>query len=246
MKTMGKYVENGSLKEGNLCYWAEWEPPSTVEGISQRGNALNPNYLHTPALPENIPYNEGLQNTDPYIFDGPFKYLLCRQFRQKPRLNISRMTGIPEGSLILFGSNKNISGVQHFLLDTILVVQSRIPYNPRNNPLTNRISKSYNDIVYTKAFQYYIQDLNLTLYQGATFEMRIDDMFSYVPSKIYKSPSDSFQRISIPKSVYIAPGMNTGFRESRNLSIKEIRNYWEVLVTITREHACLLGVEFWI
>jgi hypothetical protein len=244
MTTKGKYVSENGLVESPLCYWAEWEPPSHVREISQRENSLNPRYLHTPALPETIPFEEGLQNTDPYIFDGPFKYLLCRQFRQRPRLNTSRMTGIPEGSLILFGSNKSINGVHHFLLDTVIVVKSRVLYNPRNNPLTNRISRTYNDLVYTKAFQYYTEDLNLTLYMGATFKDKIDEMFSFVPSKIYNSPENSFQRISVPGSDYIAPGMNTGFNETRNLSSGEIREYWNELVRITRDMECLLGVEF--
>ncbi len=161
-----KYLENNEVNIGEVFFWGEWEPQSSVRKLSQNGNPLNPKWLHKPCfLPNPIPNNNSLQNTDPFIFENEFKYLVCQQFKRRPRLRTTSLTQIEQGSLILFGSAKYPRTPNAiFQLDTVFVINSWIDYNPRNNPLDlPNISGLYRDVVYKKVFPRRAPNINLRL-----------------------------------------------------------------------------------
>ena len=60
------------------------------------------------------------QNTDPFIFETPFKYALCQQK--------AKMKHLARGSVILFGSQVD---TMDFCLDTVFVVGGWIEYSNR-------------------------------------------------------------------------------------------------------------------
>jgi len=108
----GEYVtESGKIKEADLLFWGEWEPPSDVQVLQGAAtDKLMPQWLHRPQLP--LPDSGlaraaassgckptkqikgtcggghcagekvGLQNTDPFVFGSCFKYFICKQFQR--------------------------------------------------------------------------------------------------------------------------------------------------------------------
>jgi hypothetical protein len=84
LRSKGNYVKNDSLIEDKeLIFWGEWEPPTNVSSLHPL-NDLYPQWLHSRVLPLNITGCFGdLQNTDPYVFDGAFRYFVCQQARLK-------------------------------------------------------------------------------------------------------------------------------------------------------------------
>jgi hypothetical protein len=83
----GSYVDNNKLKDGNLTFWGEWEPPSYVTEFEYQENKFFPGWLHKPYLPNILPnsngYQASFQNTDPCVFGDSFKYFVCKQFKPK-------------------------------------------------------------------------------------------------------------------------------------------------------------------
>ena len=78
----GTYVKkDDTISSGELTFWGEWEPPSSVRTLIQpNGDPLYPRWLHKPFLPSKLPtprtqntLNAGCQggsyqNTDPFVF----------------------------------------------------------------------------------------------------------------------------------------------------------------------------------
>jgi len=243
----GDYVDNNQVQCGYLMFWCEWEPPSHVVPLNQNGNNLYPAWLHISDLPNPIPHGQQLQNTDPYIFDTEFKYLLCQQFRPNPFPHPTQLSILDIGSLILFGSVINARSPNAFFqLDTVFVVADWIDYNPHNNPLNiPQISQMYFDIVYDKAFFNNQIDIDLRLYRGATFNNRINGMYSFVPAQIFNGQDFGFPRIGLMNMNYITNNLTQSFRITNNLPNNIIHDFWDNLVQISRQNNCIEGVRFY-
>jgi hypothetical protein len=93
-----------------MVFWGEWEPPSNVKKLSSEPTKFFPQWLHSPYLPSILPnsagYQQSYQNTDPCVFDGQFKFLVCKQFKPKNR-TLTPLAKLEKGSIILFGSTAN-------------------------------------------------------------------------------------------------------------------------------------------
>lgn len=246
----GDYIKDNKLFKNKLMFWGEWEPTSHVKILNQNENPLNPKWLHTPYLPEPIPNSKDLQNTDPFIFENEFKYLLCQQFRQKPRLSQTQLAKhLDCGSLIIFGSIGNAKKPDAFFqLDTVFVVAKSIVYNPLKVPLNlPQISQSYFDIVYSKAFPSNQPDLDLCLYSGATFKNQINGMYSFVPSKLFNNKGIGFPRIGLTNRdvMYISNNLSQGFKITNGLCSKQIETIWQTIVKKSREQDCVEGIGFY-
>jgi hypothetical protein len=245
----GDYVNNGQLFKGNLMFWGEWEPASNIQPLNQNGNPLYPNWIHFPYLPNQIPNATGLQNTDPFVYDIEFKYLLCQQFRHHP-LNQTQLAHLDAGSLILFGSAKyprNPNAL--FQLDTVFVVADWIVYNPSMQALQPPvISQNYFNIVYSKAYpnNQLNPNLALRLYKGATFNKKINGMYSFSPSQLYDNNNIGFPRISLMNlPPYIVNNLSQGFHITNNLDLNIVQSFWEQIVNISRQNGCIEGVRFY-
>lgn len=243
----GEYIQNGQIDTAKLMFWGEWEPMSHVQKLNQNGNSLNPKWLHEPYLSNPIPNTIGLQNTDPFVFDNDFKYLLCQQFRKRPRLNITQLANLSAGSLILFGSVINAKMPNAFFqLDTVLVVNDWIPYNPLTASLNPTIiTKPYYDVVYSKAYQNNQPNLDLRLYRGATFFNQIHGMYSFVPSQLYNGNKTGFSRIRLCNMKYLTNNLSQGFKITNNLNLNLIQKFWQKIVDISRQKGCVEGTRFY-
>lgn len=77
LRSPGRYVApDGSIREGTLVFWGEWEPPSrVVDRWAQDGR--KPRFLHEPSW--TAPVDSGLANTDPWVFGERFRFSNCKQ-----------------------------------------------------------------------------------------------------------------------------------------------------------------------
>ena len=104
----GEYVSScGRVKTGDLTFWGEWEPPSSVVRLENSPDEGHPTWLHRPCLPAEDPQRPAgasscspvrtkdrcsascsgtktgtPQNTDPYVFGPCFKYFVCKQIKR--------------------------------------------------------------------------------------------------------------------------------------------------------------------
>ena len=133
MRVEGQHVERPGAKPvgGEVVLWGEWEPESEVAAIVKRLPG-GPRGLHRPyyVRPGAFRWGEqGLQNTDPFVFGDRFLYTLCRQWRgSSGRPTVLR--DLASGSLILFGSLKGGA----FVLDTALVTDAGVLHDSRTWP----------------------------------------------------------------------------------------------------------------
>jgi len=262
----GSYIEKDIRKEGKLLFWGEWEPPSYVEKIDAQTNcshySKNPEYLHTPVLPnlDKIKeYQEAhcYQNTDPFVFGNNFIYAICLQKNEKFR----DLRKLEKGSLILFGSRDELG--YRFVIDTVFIVKEIIPYFSLDD-IKNKNLGLYPEII-TKMIlnkEMKVDDPEgLTLYIGATYDNKENGMFSFVPAKTYNNEKEGFPRFFMPDEFYennkynkyfsrwqkrdgkIYEGKNTGIKSSSDVDIDEIYSFWEYLKDeISKNH--VLGFNF--
>jgi hypothetical protein len=183
MEAAGQYVDRGEKRSGQLRFWGEWEPPSSVMPL-ERNDEDFPAWLHTPLTP---PTPVGIcQNTDPCVFNGAFKFLICKQFKKKGPTSLARLEA---GSVILFGSIKDPEDEKRarFLLDTVFVVGDYLKYNTARIAQMNdpRIDRFYKRIALHRAFGRVEEPgMDLRLYFGATFEESVEGMYSFAPAEL--------------------------------------------------------------
>jgi hypothetical protein len=258
----GSYIKDDKKHDGELLFWGEWEPPSSVTKLKQQTYCppygINPQYLHRPFLPSDDQlrkYQEKnyYQNTDPFVFGNNFIYGICLQKMQSLRR-------LEPGSLILFGSCVNY----RFVIDTIFVVKTADPYYSLDDIKKLKLEK-YSDIV----TQFIINKCGkidpshgLTLYTGATFDDQIHGVYSFVPAKVFNGEEIGFPRFFMPNEFYesknnrinkyfsecpiegerIIERKNQGIKIT-SASIEEISAFWEYIKTeVSKDH--VLGVNF--
>lgn len=274
LQSNGFYITEGITepKPEVLMFWGEWEPPTDVSGKLSMPNRFYPKWLHSRRNPVTIPLNfGGLQNTDPFVFDGPFRYFLCHQCQN---MEPTDLANLDNGSLILFGSNGSDNGTDFFKLDTVFVVRTSVPYDVSQNNHTlflNHSTQDYYDTAYLRAFpNLHFYPLQLRLYEGATFNSQIHGMYSFVPSKIKGTSKIGFPRVTLisnnfvnefqshvanqlsvgndinPNGNFITDKLNINFKETPNVDIQIIRAVWEKIVNISRSapNLCVEGLEF--
>jgi len=119
----------------DLCLWGEWEAPSlVVHRWPTRGRLAGlPRVLHRPRLAP-LPSTGIVQNSDPLVFGNAFRYSNCRQstrYTHRPQ----KQQCLDLGSVVLFGSKQGGA----FVLDTCLVVRSRLSYTLDDAPVVDGI-----------------------------------------------------------------------------------------------------------
>lgn len=243
----GSYIDDNKLKVGDLIFWGEWEPPSYVTEFECQENKFFPKWLHKPYLPNTLPKSDEnqaiFQNTDPCVFGDSFKYFLCKQFKQKNK-SLTPLAKLDKGSLILFGSTANQNKADAFFqLDTVFVVSEFIEYDISDPNALSELGV-YRDFVFKMAFpQPSDYSLKLRLYKGATFKNTVEGMYSFSPAKIWENQKVGFPRISLKDMDYITNNLNAAPKIS-NVSMNEIKGFWNKIVEITKNNDCVEGVEF--
>lgn len=241
MKLPGAYcIDTASAPEQSpgLLFWGEWESRADVRLIGP-GAA---HALYVPIYPV-FPGTPGLQNTDPFVFDGPFLYCCCKQLRDDGTATYLR--NLERGDVILFGSQ--VAG--RFLLDTVFVIRESQLFDSARGPkeLKGRLADSFIEATLKPLAnpgrgrcETGCGPGEYRLYWGATPGARVDGMFSYAPAKLADDPVNSFERPSLENLEFIENGMNMGFR---NCYCPE-RQGWEIVTRVVTERGLTLGTSF--
>jgi hypothetical protein len=144
----GRYLHAGSLEEGEIAFWGEWEPESEVINTISNRLPHGPRYIYKPyyIVPKSY---QGLQNTDPFVFGERFYYEGCQQ---RTKNGPTQLRYLSRGSVILFGSCIDKS---YFVLDTVFVVDDWVDHS-RNNYrelLSNAVPEAYKDVTISPWYQ---------------------------------------------------------------------------------------------
>ena len=233
MQFRGGWVDRDSGRcTGDLVAWGEWEPESElVRELDQPGgDSLYPRYLWNPYYTPKDDHT-GLHNTDPFIFGERIMYSNCGQ-AAKPGLK-----HLGDGSVIAFGSGKNVEGRRRRVLNTVLVVKDSVLYDA-----AYRL-----DHWVPEAFMVAMGEM-LTrsgrLYLGATPDDSVDGMFSFFPASSAGGTS-GFPRplIDLPPEYFNPRSWQAPKGVRRDRTAGELRMIWESLVSQVRERGLLIGTH---
>jgi hypothetical protein len=276
IRATGDYVDaqNRLIQGESLLFWGEWEPPSDVERLAKRPDKFYPRWLHHPYLPAVIPTGAasacspagnicdpkcaeaGPQNTDPFVFEGAFKYFVCKQ----ARVNFTKTTGmatLEAGSVILFGSTSGRERKDAFFqLDTVFVIKDWIEYDPsdlksvRSHP---EVSPLYDQLALSKAFPKAVgTSIKLRLYRGATLSDPVNGMYSFSPARVCTAPPVGFQRVKLKAtdfktklkgSEFLTNNLQSAPKYTKG-SADEIKSAWLEIREASRTQGCVEGVRF--
>ncbi len=243
MRSSGRYVDrNDVCSAAELTFWGEWEAPSDVVYEWTASEPL-PRFLHVPLWEKPGPPNR--QNTDPWVFGDCFLYGNCKQLTSAG--NPSALQGLTPGSIILFGSEVN----GEFVIDTVFVVKDSCPYMPSKPPCTEYPFRD--DAFCFCTIESLCEPSSpcagdiFTLYRGATFDERINGMYSFVPCKRTDSARCRFARPPIELPGYVNPKSQqtpsgAGTKDQR--SAREAHDQWDKVRHQVLRADCLLGVWF--
>lgn len=236
MSLRGEWIGQGSIKHtGKLYAWGEWEPESELLGELQQpsGDAQYPRYLWRPCFMPRDDY-QGLHNTDPFIFGESFLYSNCGQ-GSKPGLR-----HLDSGSVIAFGSGKEINGERQWMLDTVLVVKDSVDYHPP--AMLKGLSGSLPD-AFLVATGGMLTDSG-RLYRGATFDDPVNGMFSFFPA-IPAGGNSGFPRplIDLPSEYFNRRSWQAPKGLWRDRTSGDLRGLWDSLVSQVLSYGLVLGTH---
>jgi hypothetical protein len=216
---------------GQLTFWGEWEPPSTVLAVLEHPASSSPwdrfpSYLMKPELAYPESYH-GLQNTDPCVFGG-FFYTGCQQ---RPT---NSLRWLASGSVILFGSRVGGPHTESaFLLDTVLVVRDCIDHNAESfrRVLRGKVPDPYYAVTlepwYADGIGGSPEDVGYRLYQGATLETPVNGMFSFFPALPSDGNPRGFARPRI-RHADVSDKKPQGFKQTR-VTLDEAALFWRAV-----------------
>lgn len=235
LQSSGRYVDgNDSCGEGDLVFWGEWEAPSFVCDKNRWPRKdLLPRFLHRPVW--ECPTAKGWRlNTDPWVFGDCLMYSNCLQLT--PNGNRSALQRLALGSLILFGST--LDG--KFVVDTVFVVKDSCQFSPSKPPETDDAFRvcTIDSLLTTGS-----PDDPFTLYRGATYEDRFNDMFSFVPCRRADAIDMRFPRPALPRGRFVNPKSWQSARLTP-CSPADARQQWKSVRQQVVSAGCLLGVQF--
>lgn len=239
----GRYVDaDDTIREGELVFWGEWEPPSDVvarwsaEGHLPR--ALHRPWWYTP------PDDWSRQNTDPWVYGPQMLYSNCKQRKRiSTRSTSTRPTSMQDlsvGSVICFGSTKG----EEFCLDTLLVVAAAETWVPAD---VDDLDLDEAFVVCTgrslaAAHEHATQPF--ILYRGATIDDPVAGMYSFVPARRADEPDFRFARPPVRLPGLINPRSRQSVRGiNEHRTMDEVRNAWEAIRSLVLDAGLLLGVS---
>ena len=240
MRSPGQWVAGpGPEADGgtsDIVFWGEWESVSRVVKRYPTGDSGMPRYLAEPRWTR--PSSSGfLQNTDPFIFGGAFRYSNCRQ--NSPAGNPKAMQRLSIGSLILFGSS--LGG--RFVLDTAFVIGSRHPMSAATVADAVGSDAAFRAVVSDVLYRdKYLAHQN-TLFRGATPADAVGDMFSFFPCLPAEAAPVGFARPAIELPGYINERSLQSERKTPVGSIDDVASAWRSVVDQVRDQGLALGVH---
>ncbi|WP_339099657.1 hypothetical protein [Candidatus Enterococcus lemimoniae] len=245
LKNLEAKIESGKDKE--LLFWAEWEPPTSVERVSRSRNQIfsgdqnrdKIKYLHTPTpVPKIKKTNCKYQNTDPYVLGKRFFYSNCLQKTKGKGIGLHDLN---RGDIILFGSRHS----EKFYVDTVFVVGNRECVYTKKD-IGKRIEATsgvFKTTVTDRVLSISDRDSKWTLYSAAMFNDSnedINNMFSFFPCRL----ADSAQNFSDIKLDFNDEKFELTSNLSQSFKVIKKENmfdYWQTMVEETFRQNLLLG-----
>jgi hypothetical protein len=269
MSASGAYISALNQKKcfGNMGFWGEWESTAKCKEIDSIGEAHHVFFPVSTLFPD----EPGLQNTDPYVFDGPFLYSCCKQTRKNGVTTYLR--DLQKGDVIVFGSRVN----HVFVFDTVFVVAESELFKCSQGPsqLSGRFPQSFieatikplahthegteddtsqtgcsegdwgsEDEVASCSTLVCKLDTEFRLYTGATPDNPVNGMFSFAPAILTSSPVASFSRPSLEN--FVNHNMNMGFCDilRGKEETRDVCNAWQETVKSVLKAGLVLGCSF--
>jgi hypothetical protein len=244
----GEYLDDGDeVTEGELAFWAEWEPPSRVV-LRWPASGWLPRALHHPYWMR--PTTTGFrQNTDPWVWGERMLYSNCKQTSGRPQRRPNSMQRLTRGSVICFGSR--LDG--EFCVDTVFVVGSAEQWDPAElaalevddafkictgqSMLTGEPGEDSPAASCTAGATF-------TLYRGATVDEPVEGMFSFVPARRADGIDCRFGRPPVQLPRFINPASTQSTRGSkRPLAMGTLRSLWDQVRRQVEAEDLLLAVR---
>ncbi len=222
----GRYLDPADeVRDGELVFWGEWEPPSQVIARWPASGRL-PRALHRPYWTR--PVDGGWrQNTDPWVWGPQMLYSNCKQ-TIRPGHRPTAMQRLTPGSVICFGSA--IGG--EFCVDIVLVVAAAEPWTPADETIGQRTGAAFRactaESLASGDGSYAMT--RLTLYRGATIDDPVEGMYSFVPAMTTGTPIPRFARPPVRLPGLINPASTqSAYGSSRPLPAHVVRDAWEAI-----------------
>ncbi len=246
LKSPGRFLETPSaqVQDGEIVFWGEWEPESVA--VVEIGTPLpdGPRWIYEPyfVLPEGDPdqaWYSGRQNTDPFVFGDRFRYTGCLQHTKR---GPTQLRHLARASVILFGSCLHKS---RFVVDTVFVVADHIDHTKRDHQgrLRSRVPATYEAVTLAP---WYVNTDDPTrshrLYTGATFDARVEGMFSFFPCLPYSLAPRGFARPTIRLPGIITDTHRQWVRLNPQLSTADVAPLWEEVVRQVTDQGLMLGI----
>ena len=226
-----------------MVFWGEWEPESRVLRRYEPPCGGMPRFLYEPYFVRPMA-PECRQNTDPFVFGDSFHYTGCRQHKKlhgTPRP--TQLRHLLPGSVVLFGSCRDKS---KFVLDTVFVVADHVDHKRADyeSVLRGRISDAYRAVTIAPWYAANPPAIQShRLYEGATQEQQVGQMFSFFPCQPCDGEPIGFRRPEISLPEHVNPRMAMGYKQARDLSIPDLKELWDDVVRQVQEQGLALGVR---
>lgn len=224
-------------KKNELYFWGEYEPDTTGTPLTVPSGAIPNAYPYRVDVPDPIvpQQQQGVLNTDPFVFCGPLIYSNCMQHHY-----VNIIANLQPDDVLLFGSSLN----KAFVLDTCIVVDTATdlasyPFNP------------------TSLFKYItgnlIRSANYRIVEGTTWSAGTP--FSFVPAWDRLQPSNiGHPRPIIDLGKILAhthstsiyrPGQTSGMHSIGGSisNSKILAGMWSDVVAQVLNQGCLLGTS---
>lgn len=248
-----KFMENravyltaadGKPAEGDVVFWGEWEPPSVLVRKFGKPGQDEPRHLFRPVVGRFVKTAPPYQNTDPFVYGGPFLFGNCKQNTKNGKP--TGLQSMQKGSVILFGSNR---GGSRFVLDTVFVVEGWTPYATGDylEILKGKVPPEYFDITLNSiAHDLAVSkqaDCTYRLYTGATHEKPLHGMFSYFPCTPYKGgDARGFARPVIKLPGIVDDTLRGWQRMNPQENIEAVERLWREVTRQVLAQGLALGV----
>ncbi len=245
MVSEASYLEAGTLRQGNVLFWGEWEAESEAVSRFAKPSGNLPEFVYRPFWRKPVSYN-GIQNTDPFVFGHAISYSCCKQFT---KVGPTYLRHLSRGSVVLFGSHK----AGQFVLDTVLVVDSWVEHDRERfwSDVADKLHPTYRDVTFAPIYGpkstcgnqdegSALIGASYRLYSGATVENPVNGMFSFFPCMKAEFDSGGFSRPSI-RMAEVTDALKMGGRKNIVENTDDIRLLWDKVREQVESAGLLLG-----
>lgn len=238
-------IAGPTLAESQLAFWGEWEAPASCMQLEPGGAAQT---AFVP-LPVTFPNRDGLENTDPFVFDGQFMCSCCKQVWKDGTATYLR--DLQRGDVLLFGSCPS----KQFLLDTVLVIDRSELYLRGDGPsrFKGKVANSFMEATLKPLARPGLipqgcaqpttctEEQQYRLYWGASPENSVNGMFSFVPARLASIPMAAFQQPNVTRLFPGSVPASFGDRFRGSGTAEQVKKAWVAVAELVVQKGYVLG-----